>query len=85
MAELEIGRVTHYFGHIGVASIKLTEGGITVGDTIHVKGHTTDFTMTVDSMQVAHKSVAAAQKGDEIGVKIPDHAREHDQVFRVTA
>ncbi len=85
MPELEIGVVTHYFGHIGVAAINLTAGGLNAGDTIHVKGHTTDFTTVIESMQVEHQSVSAAQKGDAIGIKVPDHAREHDQVFRVTA
>jgi translation elongation factor EF-1alpha len=84
MPELEIGVVTHYFGHIGVAAIKLTAGGLNAGDTIRVKGHTTDFTTVIESMQVEHASLAAAQKGDAIGIKVPDHAREHDKVYRVT-
>ena len=54
MAEEKIGVVTHYFGKIGVAAIELTDGMLRVGDTIHVKGHTSDFTQTVDSMQMEH-------------------------------
>ena len=84
MPEIEIGIVTHYFGHISVATIVLTSGELSVGDTIRVKGHTTDFTCTVDSMQVDHKSVAMAKKGDGVGMKIPAKAHEHDKVYKVT-
>ena len=84
MAEVEIGVVSHYFGHISVAGIDLT-GDLTVGDTIHVKGHTSDFTCTVDTMQIEHDSVEKAGKGDSIGIKVPDHAREHDKVYKVVA
>jgi hypothetical protein len=85
MTEQEIGVVTHYFGHVGVAVIKVTADGFAVGDTIHVKGHTADFTCAIDSMQVDHKPVQAAKIGDAVGVKVPAHAHEHDRVFRVVA
>ena len=84
MPEIEIGYITHYFGHIGVAAIQLTNGDLVAGDTIHIKGHTSDFTMVIDSMQVEHKTVTAARKGDGIGIKVPQPAREHDKVFKVT-
>jgi len=58
MAEVEIGTVTHYFGKIGVAAIDITSGELRVGDTIRIKGATSDFTQDVDSMQVEHASVA---------------------------
>lgn len=83
MPEMEIGYVTHYFGHIGVAAIQLTNGDLAVGDTIHVKGHTSDYTLVVDAMQVEHKSITSAKKGDGIGIKVPQHAREHDKVYKV--
>jgi translation elongation factor EF-1alpha len=85
MGEQEIGRITHYFTHLGVAAIVITGGELKVGDTIHVKGHTSDFTTTVLSMQIEHKEVQAAKVGESIGIKVPEHAREHDQVFLVTA
>jgi len=85
MGETQIGRVTHYFSHLNVAAIVITSGELKVGDTIHIKGHTSDFTTTVGSMQVEHKEVQAAKVGESIGVRIPEHAREHDQVFLVTA
>jgi putative protease len=51
MAEIEIGKVTHYFGHLGVAAIQITSGTLAVGDTIHIKGHTSDVTTRVETMQ----------------------------------
>jgi translation elongation factor EF-1alpha len=85
MAEQKIGFVTHYFGKIGVAALKITAGELSVGDTIHIKGHTSDFTQTVDSMQIEHASVEVARIGDEVALKTADYARENDEVFKVTA
>ena len=84
MPELEIGYVTHYFGHINVAAIQLTNGELAVGDTVHIKGHSSDFTTRVESMQVEHKDVPLAKKGDGVGLRVPAHAREHDKVFKLT-
>jgi translation initiation factor IF-2 len=84
MAEEEIGKVTHYFGKAQVAAIEITVGSLRVGDTIHVKGHTSDFTQTVDSMQIEHESVEEATPGQAVGIKVVEHARVHDAVFKVT-
>jgi len=84
MGETEIGAVTHYFNHINVAAINITAGELKVGDTIHIKGHTSDFTTTIESMQIEHQQVQTAKPGDSIGIKVPEHARQHDQVFLVT-
>ena len=84
MPEKEIGFVEHWFGHIMVAGIKITDGTLKVGDTIHIKGHTTDFTMQIKSMQINNKTVTEAKTGDDIGTKTTDHARQHDKVFLVT-
>ena len=83
MPEEEIGRITHFFNKISVAAIELT-GNLEVGDTIHVKGHTSDWTQTVDSMQIEHDSVQKAGPGDSVGVKVEGHAHEHDHVYKVT-
>jgi hypothetical protein len=83
MAEAEIGKVTHYFSKIGVAAIEVTHDTLRVGDVIHIKGHTSDFTQKIDSMQVDNKSVAEATVGQSIGLRVKDHARQHDQVFKV--
>lgn len=83
MPEVEVGKITHYFNKIGVAAIVLT-GDLSVGDTIRVKGHTSDWTQSVDSMQIEHDSVDEAGPGDSVGIKVEGHAHEHDIVFRVT-
>lgn len=85
MAEQLVGKVTHYFNHAHVAGIEMTEGELTVGDTIHIVGHTSDFSQKVDSMQIEHETVQAAHIGDCIGIRVVDHAREHDKVYRVVA
>ena len=84
MAEIEIGKVTHYFSKIGVAAIEITHGTLSLGDTIHIKGHTSDFTQKVESMQLDGKDVAQATVGQSVGFKVHEHAREHDAVFKVT-
>lgn len=81
--EKEIGFVEHFFGHLGVAAIKITNGTLKTGDTIHVKGHTTDFTETIASMQISNHVVAEAKAGDDIGVKMIGKCREHDKVFLI--
>ena len=83
MAEVEIGKVSHYFSKIGVAAIEVTQDCLRVGDTIHIKGHTSDFTQKVDSMQLDNLNVAEAVPGQSVGIKVVDHARQHDQVFKV--
>jgi len=83
MPEEKIGVVTHYFGHIKVAAIML-EDELKVGDTIHIKGHTSDFTQAVGSMQLEHENIEAAKAGNEIAISVKEHAREHDEVLKVT-
>lgn len=82
MEEIEIGKITHYFGHLGVAAIDIT-GELKAGDTIHIKGHTSDFTEKIESMQIEHVSVTNAKPGDKIGIKVKEHAREHDIVYKI--
>ncbi len=84
MKEEKVGVVEHYFDKIGVVAIKLTSGSLTVGDKIHIKGHTSDFEQMVDSIQIEHDSVEKADKGADIGVKVAEKARQHDEVFKVT-
>ncbi|HKZ34147.1 MAG TPA: translation elongation factor-like protein [Candidatus Nanoarchaeia archaeon] len=80
--EKEIGRISGYFSHVGVAAIKLSSG-LKVGDKVHVKGHTTDFEVKIGSMQIEKSSVKAAKKGDHIGIKVPDKVRPNDRVLLV--
>ncbi len=83
MKEEKVGVVSHYFNHVGVAAVVL-DAGLSVGDTIHVKGHSTDFTQTVDSIQIEHRNLSQAKKGDDVGIKVRDHVREHDVLYKVT-
>ena len=83
MPEQEIGKITHYYSKLNVGVIELSKGGLKVGDTIHIKGHTTDFTQEIKSMQVEHENIEAAKKGDAIGLEVKDHVREHDTVYKV--
>jgi hypothetical protein len=82
--EVRVGVVSHYYGHLGVAAVRL-EVALSVGDTIRVLGHTSDFRQRVDSMQIEHQPVSQAVGGDEIGLKVVQHARENDVVYRVPA
>jgi putative protease len=82
MEEQEIGRVVDYFAKIGVAGIDMT-GHLAAGDTIHIRGHTTDFQQTVDSMQIEHEVVQEAKPGDSVGIKVKDRCRAHDVVYKI--
>ena len=85
MKEGKIGFVSNYFGKISVAAVEITDGKVSVGDTLHFLGHTTDFESTVHSMQIEHKSVKGAKKGDSVGVKVPERVREGDKVYKKVA
>ena len=78
--EKEIGKITHFFDKIGVAVIELTKE-LKIGDKILVKGATTDFSQVIDSMQVEHKNIAKAKKGQSIGVRVKERVRPNDKVF----
>ena len=78
-----IGVVTHYFGHLSVAVVKLESAILRVGDTIHVRGHTSDFSQRVESLQVGHAPVTEVGPNDDFGLKVIEHAREHDVVYKV--
>jgi translation elongation factor EF-1alpha len=80
--EKEIGKVSSYFSHVGVAAIKLADK-LKIGDKIKIKGHTTDFEIPIGSMQIERKNVKQAKKGDHIGIKVPDKVRPNDTVFLV--
>ena len=83
MAEQEIGKVMDFFARPVVAGIDMS-GALKVGDTIHIKGHTTDIEMVVDSMQIDNANVSEAKKGQSVGIKVPDRVRAGDTVYKVT-
>lgn len=79
-----LGVVTHYFTQLSVAVLKLDPGTrLRVGDTIHVRGHTTDFSQRIESLQVDHAPVTEVGPNDDFGLKVREHAREHDVVYLV--
>jgi hypothetical protein len=79
-----VGVVTHYFGHLSVAVVKLDPNtNLHVGDKIHIRGHTTDFGQRVESLQIGHAAVDQVGPDDDFGLKVVDHAREHDVVYKV--
>jgi len=82
VVEKEIGRVSHYYTHLGVAVVELTDE-LRIGDEILIKGATTNFQQKVDSMQIEHKPVDVAGAGDSIGLKTLERVREGDIVFKV--
>ena len=82
MPEEEIGRVSDFYSHLLVAGIELS-GSLKVGDQVHIKGHTTDLSFTIGSMQIDNRPVNDAHKGDAIGVKVPDRVRHGDKVYKV--
>ena len=83
MPEVEIGHVSDFFARPVVAGITLT-GTLKVGDKIHIKGHTTDLEMIVDSMQINNVNVNECKAADAIGVKVTDRVRAGDKVYKVT-
>ncbi|HJQ77836.1 MAG TPA: EF-Tu/IF-2/RF-3 family GTPase [Acidimicrobiia bacterium] len=84
MSEQLVGVVDHWYGHLNVAGIRLTDGHLSVGDRIHIVGHTTDLTTTVGSMQIDHETVDAADTGDQVGVEVTDRVRVGDDVYLVS-
>lgn len=83
MAKKLVGKVTHFFSHINVAVIELSKG-LKKGEKILIEGATTSFEQKATSMQVEHKSIDAAKKGQSIGLKVKDRTREGDSVYLVT-
>jgi putative protease len=83
MEEKKVGEIVKFFGKISVAALRLSEGSLKVGDTIHIVGHTTDVTQTIDSMQIENKNVQEAGAGADVGIKVNGRVREHDVVYKV--
>jgi putative protease len=82
MSGTQIGEVTHYYNHLGVAVLALTEK-IRLGDTVHVLGHSTDFRQQVTSLQLEHQPVEQGAPGQDIAMKVERRVHPHDQVFRI--
>jgi len=82
MEEKEIGVVSHYFGKVSVGMVQLTDG-VKMGDTIHIKGHSSDFTQEVSSMQIDYKTIQEATAGQAVAIKIDQKVHQNDKVYKV--
>lgn len=83
MVEEKIGIVEHFFTNVSVAAIKITNGELKIGDTIHVVGMHTDIKQKIDSMQINRVTVTSVKAGDDVGIKLKERAREHDVVYKI--
>gem|GEM_PF-340531 len=78
-----IGKIEHYFTHLSVGILEVHGTPVQVGDKIRIKGATTDFVQTVQSMQLDHQPIQRADKGKSVGLKVTQHVRQHDKVYRL--
>lgn len=83
MSGTRIGTVTHFFDHISVAVLMLTDK-LRVGDTVHFLGHSTDFKQKVTSLQIEHQNVTEAGPGQDAAMKVEQRAHPNDGVFKIT-
>ena len=83
MAEEKIGIIEHFFTNVSVAAIKITNGELKIGDTIHIVGAHTDFKQEITSMEIQRNPVTLVKKDDEVGIKVKDRVREHDIVYKI--
>ena len=83
--EEKVGVVTDYYSRLGVAAVRLDSGALEVGDTVRVRGHTTDVTQAVESLQVEHRAVQRAERGTEVALRVRERVRRHDAVLRLRA
>ena len=84
MVEEKIGIIEHFFTNVNVAAIKIINGELKIGDTIHIVGAHTDFKQKIDSMQIERSPVEHVKSGDEVGIKVKDRVREHDVVYKIS-
>jgi putative protease len=83
LEEEEVGRIFKFFAKPSVAAINIIAGELKVGDTIHIKGETTDFTQSVDSMEIDRVAVESVTVGQGVGIKVKDRVRANDVVYKV--
>ena len=78
----EIGKIRHFYQKINVAVVELTDE-LKQGDEILIKGKITNLRQKAESMQVEHKNIAVAKKGESIGLKVNEPVKENDTVYKV--
>ena len=84
MSEEQVGVVVKFFAKPCVAAIEVTDGTIKQGDTLRYKGHTTDFTEKVESIELDNQPIEEAKAGDLVGVKVKERVRENDLIYKIT-
>lgn len=82
MTGKRVGTVTHYFDHLSVAVLALTES-VRIGDTLHFLGHSTDFKQEVTSLQIEHQPVDEAKPGAEVAIKVTQRVHPNDSIFKI--
>ena len=80
--ETKIGEVIHFYNHISVAVLNLTDA-LEVGDRVHILGHTTDFIQNVTSMEIDHHKVISVGQGDEVALRVIEPVREGDAIYKL--
>ena len=83
-APARVGVVTHFYGHVNAAMLRIETGELRSGDTVHFRGHTTDFYQRLERIELEHQSVDVARPGQIVGVQVSQRVREGDEVRRVT-
>jgi len=83
MPEEQVGVIVKFFAKPSVAAIEVTSGTIKKGDVLKYKGHTTDFTEEVLSMELDNQAIDEAKVGDLVGIKVKERVRENDKVYKV--
>ena len=83
--EERVGVVTHYYSHLSVAIVLMERSSLRIGDRVHIKGHTTDFQQRVESMEINHAHVVQVGPKQEFGMRVIEHAREHDVVYKLAS
>jgi len=84
MAEEQVAVIVKFFAKPSVAGLEVTNGTIKKGDLLKYKGHTTDFTEEISSMEIDNQSVDEVKVGDLVGVKVKERVREGDKVYKVS-
>lgn len=84
MPEEKVGTISNFFSKIGVAAISITYGELKIGDTIKIKGSTTDLTQTIETMEIDRNPVPSAGAGQSVGIKVKERVRPSDLVYKVT-
>ena len=78
-----LGKIYHYYPKIKVGLIRLNSGKLKLNDEVYITGKTTGAVKhKINSMEINHKKVSEAKKGDDVGIELPI-CRKGDEVYKV--